>query len=112
MPLQKLLRSYMKETGIKAGPIFISKNGKTLDRSNIWRDMKFLCKRVGVKPNKMFPHNLRHLFARALNSLEKDIVRLSDLLGPSSIYTTRIYTMETGDKHFSRLERLHLVMTT
>ena len=53
-----------------------------------------------------------HLFARALNSLEKDIVRLADLLGHSSIYTTRIYTMETGDKHFSRLERLHLVMTT
>ena len=112
VPLQKLLRSYMKETGIKAGPIFISKNGKTLDRSNIWRDMKALCARAHVSPQKVFPHNLRHLFARTFYSIEKDIVRLADLLGHSNVDTTRIYTVETGTQHISRLEQVQILLTT
>lgn len=112
VPLQKLLRRYIKNNRIDTGPVFVSKNGNPLDRSNIWRDMKALCKLANVSPGKVFPHNLRHLFARTFYSIEKDIVKLADLLGHSSINTTRIYTMETGDKHFNRLERMHLVLTT
>lgn len=112
VPLQKLLRKYIKNNRIDTGPVFVSKNGNPLDRSNIWRDMKALCKLANVSPGKVFPHNLRHLFARTFYSIEKDIVKLADLLGHSSINTTRIYTMETGDKHFNRLERMHLVLTT
>lgn len=111
-PLQKLLKRYIKKSGIFAGTVFVSKNGKPLDRSNIWRDMKSLCARAGVPPEKVFPHNLRHLFARTFYSIDKDIVRLADLLGHSSINTTRIYTMETGDKHISRLEQMQLVFIT
>ena len=112
VPLQKLLKKYIKNNRIDTGPVFVSKNGNPLDRSNIWRDMKALCKLANVSPGKVFPHNLRHLFARTFYSIEKDIVKLADLLGHSSINTTRIYTMETGDKHFNRLERMHLVLTT
>ena len=74
--------------------------------------MKALCERAGVSPNKVFPHNLRHLFARAFYSLEKDIVRLADLLGHSSVDTTRIYTMETGNEHRCRLERVEKLLMT
>lgn len=112
VPLQKLLKIYIKKSGVQAGAVFISKNGRPLDRSNIWRDMKSLCRRAGVSSDKVFPHNLRHLFARTFYAIDKDIVRLADLLGHSSINTTRIYTMETGDKHIGRLERMHLVFTT
>ena len=91
----------------------MTQNGKPLNRRNIWRDMKSLCKRAGVSANKVFPHNLRHLFARTFYSVEKDIVRLADLLGHSSINTTRIYTLETGGKHRHCLERVEkqLLMT-
>ena len=112
VPLQKLLKEYSKNTGIQAGPVFVSKNGKPLDRSNIWRDMKSLCKQADVPPKKVFPHNLRHLFARTFYSVEKDIVRLADLLGHSSINTTRIYTMETGFQHVNRLEQVQVLLTT
>ena len=112
IPLQKLLKNYIKKAGIQTGSVFISKNGKPLDRSNIWRDMKALCVKAGVAPCKVFPHNLRHLFARTFYAIEKDIVKLADLLGHSNIDTTRIYTMETGDQHFSRLEKMHLILTT
>ncbi|BCI59426.1 tyrosine-type recombinase/integrase [Solibaculum mannosilyticum] len=112
VPLQKLLKEYSKKTGIQAGPVFVSKNGKPLDRSNIWRDMKSLCKQADVPPKKVFPHNLRHLFARTFYSVEKDIVRLADLLGHSSINTTRIYTMETGFQHVNRLEQVQVLLTT
>ncbi len=112
VPLQKLLKEYSKKAGIKTGTVFISKNGKALDRSNIWRDMKALCKHADVCPKKVFPHNLRHLFARTFYSIEKDIVRLADLLGHSSINTTRIYTMETGFQHVARLEQVQLLLKT
>lgn len=110
--IQKLLKPYIKKSGITAGAIFVTKSGKPLNRRNIWRDMKALCKRAGVSSNKVFPHNLRHLFARTFYSVEKDIVRLADLLGHSSINTTRIYTMETGNQHMARLERLQKILKT
>ena len=99
--LRKVLLQYIKKSGITAGSVFVTKTGKPLNRSNIWRDMKALCKRADVDPEKVFPHNLRHLFARTFYSLERDIVRLADLLGHSSINTTRVYTIETGKEHFN-----------
>ena len=110
--LRKVLLQYIKKSGITAGSVFVTKTGKPLNRSNIWRDMKALCKRSDVDPEKVFPHNLRHLFARTFYSLERDIVRLADLLGHSSINTTRVYTIETGKEHFNCLERMHKVLTT
>ena len=107
--LCKLLKAYIKEQKIKSGSVFISKNGKPLDRSNIWADMKKLCETAGVARSKVFPHNLRHLFAKTYYSLERDIVRLADILGHSSINTTRIYTMESGDVHRRQIERMHLL---
>ncbi len=112
VPLQKLLKEYIKKAGIESGSVFVTKSGKALNRSNIWRDMKALCKKARVNPNKVFPHNLRHLFARTFYSIEKDIVRLADLLGHSSINTTRIYTMETGNRHLLKLERVQKLLIT
>ena len=109
-PIQKLLKPYIKKSGIAAGAIFVTRSGKPLNRRNIWRDMKALCQRADVSPNKVFPHNLRHLFARTFYSLEKDIVRLADLLGHSSVNTTRIYTIETGNEHRLRLERVEKLL--
>lgn len=107
--LCKILTDYIRERKIKSGAVFISKNGKPLDRSNIWADMKKLCEVAGVSKDKVFPHNLRHLFARTYYSLQKDIVRLADILGHSSVNTTRIYTMEIGDVHRKQIERLGLL---
>lgn len=108
--LQKALLRYARDRKITAGPIFVTRTGRPLDRSNIWHDMKALCKEAGVAESKVFPHNLRHLFARTFYGLEKDIVRLADILGHSSINTTRIYTMETGYTHRRQLERMRLVI--
>ena len=110
-PLQKLLTAYYKNSGLKDGTIFLSKNGKPLDRSNIWREMKSLCAQAGVSPHKVFPHNLRHLFARSFYAIDRDIVRLADLLGHSSINTTRIYVMETGREHVRQIARMQLIVT-
>ena len=104
--VQKLLKAYIRKNGIKAGPVFVTRNGKPLDRSNIWKEMKALCKRASVSEKKVFPHNLRHLFARLFYSIEKDVVRLADLLGHSSINTTRIYTMDTGAGHIRSIEKV------
>ncbi len=103
------LKAYIKEEKIPNGAVFITKTGKPLDRSNIWKDMKNLCEQAGVASNKVFPHNLRHLFARTYYSVQKDIVRLADILGHSSVNTTRIYTMETGDIHRRQIQNLGLV---
>lgn len=110
--LRKKLLEYMKGKGIKAGAIFVTDSGKNLDRSNVWRDMKALCKRANVFKEKVYPHNLRHLFARTFYRLEKDIVKLADLLGHSSVNTTRIYTMESGKKHRNGIERVEKILTT
>ncbi len=107
--LRKSLTSYLRAKKRTAGPVFLTKTGKPLDRSNIWRDMKALCKSAGVAPTKVFPHNLRHLFARTYYSLEKDLLRLSDILGHSNISTTRIYTMESGYVHAKQLNKMGLI---
>lgn len=109
--LRKLLRGYLKRRRITAGEVFVSRNGRPLNRSNIWRDMKALCRSAGVEPAKVFPHNLRHLFARTYYSLEKDLSRLTDILGHSSVTTTRIYTAESGAVHARQIGRLGLVVT-
>jgi len=103
------LGKYAKKMKIEAGPLFIKKKGKPLDRSSIWKMMKALCDDANVSKLKVFPHNFRHLFARTFYSIEKDIVRLADLLGHSNIETTRIYTMESGDVHRMLIQKLGLL---
>lgn len=108
--LQKKLLRYAMEQGIAAGVLFVTKSGKPLDRSNIWREMKSLCEQAGVLPQKVFPHNLRHLFARTFYGIEKDIAKLADILGHSNINTTRIYIITTGAEHQRRMENMRLII--
>ncbi len=107
--LCKMLIKYIKEENLKKGSVFVTKSGNPLDRSNIWKMLKSLCESAGVSKNKVFPHNFRHLFARTFYSLQKDIVRLADILGHSSINTTRIYTVESGAEHRKQLQMLGLL---
>ena len=107
--LCKMLKEYIKSQNIKSGSVFVSKSGRPLDRSNIWKMLKDLCETAGVSKDKVFPHNFRHLFARTFYSLQKDIVRLADILGHSSVETTRIYTMESGTEHIKQLQKLGLL---
>ena len=107
--LCKILRAYTKDENITEGCIFITRNGNPVDRHSIWKAMKKLCEDAGVEKEKVFPHNLRHLFARTFYSIQKDIVRLADILGHSSINTTRIYTIENGDIHRQQMHRLGLI---
>ena len=106
---QKLLR-YAAEQGIQSGMIFVTKSGKPINRTNIWREMKALCKDANVNQQKVFPHNLRHLFARTFYAIERDIAKLADILGHSSINTTRIYIISTGTEHRRRMENMHLII--
>ena len=108
--LRKLLFNYVKRKQITTGMIFITRSGAPLNRSNIWSAMKKLCEAAGVKASKVFPHNLRKLFARTFYGIEKDIAKLADILGHSSINTTRIYIMTTGTEHRRKIERLGLVV--
>ncbi len=108
--LKGMLLKYAGQRGIRQGVIFLSRNGLPLDRSWIWAQMKKLCALAGVLASKVFPHNLRKLFARTFYSLEKDIAKLADILGHSSIDTTRIYIMTTGSEHRQKIERLGLVI--
>lgn len=110
MDLLRKLKNYAKEKGISTGVIFCTRTGCPLNRCNIWSDMKKLCRDAQVNPQKVFPHNLRHLFARTFYSLEKDIAKLADLLGHSNIETTRIYIMESGREHQEKLEKMRLVI--
>lgn len=107
--LCKMLLRYIKENNIKSGPVFCTKTGKPLDRSNIWKMLKKLCEIANVPKSKVFPHNFRHLFARTYYSLEKDISRLADILGHSNVNTTRIYTMESGSVHRMQIQKLGLI---
>jgi len=107
--LKTLLLRYARDAGISGGVIFRTRSGRPLDRSNIWAAMKRLCARAKVDPGKVFPHNLRKLFARTFYDLDKDIAKLADVLGHSSINTTRIYIMSTGQEHRRQLERLRLL---
>ena len=106
---QKLLR-FAAEQNIKNGMIFVTRTGKPISRTNIWREMKALCEEANVNPQKVFPHNLRHLFARVFYGIEKDIAKLADILGHSSINTTRIYIISTGTEHRQRMENMRLII--
>ena len=108
--LQKKLLRYAAEQGITSGTIFITRTGRPMSRTNIWREMKGLCEQAGVNPQKVFPHNLRHLFARVFYGIEKDIAKLADILGHSSINTTRIYIISTGNEHRRRMENMRLIL--
>lgn len=105
----RLLR-YCRERSIRKGSVFLSRNGSPLERTNIWASMKKLCAVAKVAAEKVFPHNLRHLFARAFYHQHKDIVRLADVLGHSSVDTTRIYTLTSGNEQLGQLERLRLLI--
>ena len=105
---RKLLK-YAKKQHTVSGEIFLSENGASLSRLQIWREMKRICKAAGVEPSKVFPHNLRHLFATTFYRVTKDIAKLADVLGHSSINTTRIYLLSTDMEHVRCLERLKLV---
>ena len=105
---RKLLK-YAKKQKIASGEVFLTKSGKSMSRRQIWAEMKRLCAAAGVEPSKVFPHNLRHLFASAFYKACKDIARLADVLGHSSIETTRIYLLTTGAEHAKQLEKLGLV---
>ena len=105
---RKLLK-YARKNKTASGEIFLTRSGKPLSRKQIWREMKQLCAKAGVEPSKVFPHNLRHLFATTFYKVCRDIVKLADVLGHSSINTTRIYLMTTGAEHAKQLEKLGLV---
>ena len=109
-PLQKKLLRYIAVQKIQSGAVFITRTGKPMNRTNIWREMKGLCEEAGVNPKKVFPHNLRHLFARVFYGIEKDIAKLADILGHSSINTTRIYIISTGREHRRKMESMRLII--
>ena len=108
--LARKLGAYCREKGIRSGCIFITRTGKALPRTQLWAEMKRLCKAAGVEASKVFPHNLRHLFAVTHYRLHKDVVRLADLLGHSSVNTTRIYLKTSGLEHRKELEALGLLL--
>lgn len=108
--LQKKLLRYIAKHNLTSGAVFVTRTGKPMSRTNIWREMKNLCTEAEVNPEKVFPHNLRHLFARVFYAIEKDIAKLADILGHSSINTTRIYIVSTGTEHRRRMERMRLVI--
>lgn len=108
--LRKKLIRYAAKQNIQSGAVFITRTGKPMNRTNIWREMKGLCRQAGVNPKKVFPHNLRHLFARTFYGIEKDIAKLADILGHSSINTTRIYIISTGSEHRRRMEHMRLII--
>lgn len=109
--LKRMLLNYCKEENITSGPIFITKSGKPMDRSNIWSAMKKLCVDAKVDRKKVFPHNLRHLFALTYYGLYKDVVRLADILGHTSIETTRVYTITSGQECQKSLMKMDLVQS-
>ncbi len=108
--LCRKLLAYMRQHGITCGEIFLTKGGKGLSRRQIWREMKDLCKKADVESTKVFPHNLRHLFATSFYKICKDIVKLADVLGHSSVETTRIYLLTAGQEHARHLEQMRLVI--
>ena len=108
--LQKKLRRYIQGQKIQSGSVFVTRTGKPMNRSNIWREMKALCERANVAPSKVFPHSLRHLFARCFYSIDHDVAKLADILGHSNINTTRIYIITTGAEHRRKMETMRLVI--
>lgn len=110
--LCRKLEKYARQKKITSGELFLTRSGRPMSRKQIWAEMKGVCRAAGVAPSKVFPHNLRHLFARTYYTLEKDLSRLADILGHSSVNTTRVYTMESGAVHARQMERMGLVLTT
>lgn len=108
--LKKSLIQYCRQNGIHSGPVFITKNGTPVNRCNVWAEMKALCKTARVSPEKVFPHNLRHLFAVTYYRMQKDIVHLADILGHSNIEYTRIYTFTSEEEHARVLSRMCLLI--
>lgn len=108
--LKKKLLQYAKGQGIRSGAVFVTRRGEPLSRFTIWREMKKLCCAAGVAPGKVFPHNLRHLFARTFYGIEKDIAKLADILGHASINTTRVYIVTTGEEHRRKMEHMNLIL--
>ena len=107
--LCKKLGDYARKKNITSGQIFVTKNNRGISRRQVWQEMKRLCARAGVSATKVYPHNLRHLFARTFYKASKDIVKLADVLGHSSIETTRIYLISTGETHARQIEKLGLI---
>ena len=107
--LRRKLLKYAKKQNTGSGEIFLTRSGKGMSRRQIWAEMKAICKQAGVAPSKVFPHNLRHLFARTFYKVCRDVVQLADVLGHSSIETTRIYLASTGDEYVRRMDRLGLI---
>lgn len=105
-----ILLEYCKRKGISDGPVFVTRTGKPMDRCNIWSEMKALCEEAGVEHEKVYPHNLRHLFAVTYYQLDKDVVRLADILGHASVETTRIYTATSGMEQVRTLSRMKLII--
>ena len=108
--LRKKLLQYIKDKKISSGTVFITKGGRAISRNNVWKEMKSLCDQANVSRRKVFPHNLRHLFARTFYGIEKDIAKLADILGHSSIDTTRIYIVTTGAEHRKKMENMKLII--
>lgn len=108
--LCRKLEKYVRRKGLSSGPVFVTRSGAPLDRGNIWADMKKLCGKAGVDPHKVFPHNLRHLFARRYYEQHRDLSKLADILGHSSINTTRIYIISSAREHALQIEELGLVI--
>ena len=107
--LCRKLKKYAQKNKITSGELFLTRSGRTISRKQIWSEMKALCKKAGVETSKVFPHNLRHLFARTFYNACRDVVKLADVLGHSAIETTRIYLVSTGAEHTRMLEQLNLV---
>ncbi|MBQ6686005.1 MAG: tyrosine-type recombinase/integrase [Firmicutes bacterium] len=107
--LCRKLSKYVKKRRIQSGEVFITRSGRGLSRKQIWAEMKKLCKKAGVESTKVFPHNLRHLFARCFYKVSHDLIQLADVLGHSRVETTRIYLKSTGKEHSRTLERLQLI---
>ena len=108
--LQKKLLRYAQKRKLSSGPVFVTRTGKAVNRTNIWREMKGLCQRAQVSPSKVFPHSLRHLFARTFYSVDHDVAKLADILGHSNMNTTRLYIISTGAEHRRKMETLRLVI--
>ena len=108
--LCRKLKKYARAQKTASGEIFLTRSGKSLSRRQIWAEMKRLCRSAGVAPSKVFPHNLRHLFARTFYKVCRDVVKLADVLGHSSIETTRIYLISTGAEHAGILRKMRLIL--
>lgn len=107
--LCRKLEKYARQKKITSGELFLTRSGRPMSRKQIWAEMKGVCRAAGVAPSKVFPHNLRHLFARCFYRVSRDVAKLADVLGHSSIETTRIYLISTGAEHMKILSRMHLI---